>query len=202
MKRAMAAGAVLLAALLALTACAPTPAVAPPGPSRAEIKATLSYLAVGTDDGYAKYGIDLLRPIETRSAGVVYRACLAEIGVPGVTWALGTFRTDYTGAAAAVAQQDAITICRLEFPKADDVRQLRTVRQWGYQYDYLRNVFTPCVRAEGLSVPALGTRSAFIAAARNFAVADAYQTMNIDVTSVRGRALAGRCPSLALGLEG
>lgn len=94
----------------------------------------------------------------------------------------------------------ALEACSLQFPQHSLASGLHTRAQWGYEYDYLVNTLTPCLRAKGFRVATMPTRAHFIGEGIRAEVPpNPYDLVDVDLTTGRGVALRSECPPEAPG---
>ena len=94
----------------------------------------------------------------------------------------------------------ALEACALQYPQHTLASGLHTTAQWGYEYDYLVNTLTPCLRQHGLRVAAMPAKAHFIGQGIRAQVPPGpYDSVDVDPTSARATALGNECPPQAPG---
>jgi hypothetical protein len=179
---------------------------APPAPKGAVALEPLVSLAetTGFNDGeYARLHITLVRTVPDDQWDRVMTSCLSgDDAGPSLRFSYGSAESLLPSLPSGVPQPtaEAVERCALQYPRQSLVTKLRSRDQWSYQYDYLENTLTPCLRGRGFDVAPLPSRLVFISdGLRQQGTPGPWDQVHVDLASARGKALLAACPPTAPG---
>ena len=189
--------------LVVLVGCAPQPAKIPPPPTHLQLQALMSLAQTKgiTDDEYSRLGISLSHVVADKEWVGVMTDCLRDSGIGGSTRFIeGDIELLPLPSGVSGPGSVELETCSLQYPQATLANGLRTRAQWGYEYDYLVNSLTPCLRAKGFTVPKMPKRTDFIGEGIRAAVPPSpYDRVHLDLASAAGKSLLNQCPPEAPG---
>jgi hypothetical protein len=154
-----------------------------------------------TDSEYSRLGISLSHVVADKEWVGVMTDCLRDSGIGGSTRFIeGDIELLPLPSGVSGPGSVALETCSLQYPQATLANGLRTRAQWGYEYEYLVNTLTPCLRAKGFLVAMMPTRAHFIGEGiRADVPPNPYDQVDVDLTTGQGVALRAECPPQAPG---
>ncbi|CAN5262622.1 hypothetical protein BH11ACT4_BH11ACT4_13900 [soil metagenome] len=185
---------------LALSACAPTAGIVPPGPGAAELDAAvtrdvdLRWQSLMLPDSVDRPSVPVVELATTKNWSYLQLSCYQAAGL-NARDVSGDFTVDGFPAGDPRAQLPyaaslAIYTCQAQYPM--DPRQVGylTDSQVLYMYDYFRARLAPCLELHGYAVPAPPQRSAYLASVRSGHFWDPY--LGADSQPISGSAVEQR----------